>query len=171
MFNYQIQTPIAFIIFKRLDTTARVFEAIRQAKPPKLLVIADGPCPDRPGEDQKCAVARAIIDQVDWDCEVLNNYDAYVNLGCRLRVSSGMNWVFDRVEEAIILEDDLSLLLLFSPSLKNCWSVTETLSGFCQSLVKMFSFGEKELIIVTTFLAIITAGFGRVGGELGSIMI
>ncbi|MEG4090553.1 hypothetical protein [Microcoleus sp. Pol12B4] len=170
MFNYQIQTPIAFIIFKRLDTTARAFEAIRQAKHPKLLIIADGPCPDRPGEDQKCAASRAIIDQVDWDCEVLKNY-AYVNFRCRLRVSSGLNWVFDQVEEAIILEDDLSLILLFSASLKNCWSVTETLSGFCQSLVKMFSFGEKELIIVTTFLAIITAGFGRVGGELGSIMI
>ncbi|MEG5042559.1 MULTISPECIES: glycosyltransferase family 2 protein [unclassified Microcoleus] len=105
MFNYQIQTPVAFIIFKRRDTTARVFEAIRQAKPPKLLVITDGRCPDLPGEDQECAAARAIIDQVDGDCEVLKNY-ADVNLGCRLRVSSGRNWVFDQVEEAIILEDD-----------------------------------------------------------------
>jgi hypothetical protein len=105
MSNYKIQTPVAFIIFKRPDTTARVFEAIRQAKPPKLLVIADGPRPDRLGEDQECAATRAIIDQVDWDCEVLKNY-ADVNLGCLHRVSSGLNWVFDMVEEAIILEDD-----------------------------------------------------------------
>jgi hypothetical protein len=105
MSNYKIQTPVAFIIFKRPDTTARVFEAIRQAKPPKLLVVADGPRPDRPGEDKECAATRAIIDQVDWDCEVLKNY-AEVNLGCRQGVSSGINWVFDTVEEAIILEDD-----------------------------------------------------------------
>ena len=38
-----MKTPVAFIIFNRPDTTKRVFEAIRQAKPPKLFVIADGP--------------------------------------------------------------------------------------------------------------------------------
>ncbi|MFM6097505.1 MAG: glycosyltransferase family 2 protein, partial [Dolichospermum sp.] len=43
-----MKTPVAFIIFNRPDTTKRVFEAIRQAKPPKLLVIADGPRADRP---------------------------------------------------------------------------------------------------------------------------
>jgi len=105
MFHSRIGTPVAFIIFKRPDTTARVFEAIRQVKPPKLLVVADGPRPDRPGEDQECAAARAIIDQVDWDCEVLQNY-ADTNLGCRQRVASGIDWIFDTVEEAIIIEDD-----------------------------------------------------------------
>ena len=37
-----MKTPVAFIIFKRPYTTEKVFEAIRQAKPPKLFVIADG---------------------------------------------------------------------------------------------------------------------------------
>ncbi|TRU16354.1 MAG: glycosyltransferase family 2 protein [Microcystis aeruginosa Ma_QC_B_20070730_S2] len=105
MANFQLTTPVAFLIFNRPDTTARVFEAIRQAKPPKLLVVADGPRPDRPDDIEKCKAARAIIDGVDWDCEVLTNYSE-VNLGCKNRVSSGLNWVFDTVEEAIILEDD-----------------------------------------------------------------
>jgi len=100
-----MKTPVAFIIFNRPDTTAKVFEAIRQAKPPKLLVIADRPRIDRPDEATKCAAARAIIESVDWECEVLTNYSD-VNLGCKLRVSSGLDWVFDTVEEAIILEDD-----------------------------------------------------------------
>jgi hypothetical protein len=82
-----------------------VFEAIRQAKPPKLLVVADGPRPDRPGEAEKCAAARAIIERVDWECEVLKNYSD-INLGCKQCVSSGISWVFEKVEEAIILEDD-----------------------------------------------------------------
>jgi hypothetical protein len=105
MLHSRIGTPVAFIIFKRPDTTARVFEAIRQAKPPKLLVVADGPRPDRPGEDKECIATRAIIDQVDWDCEILKNY-ADTNLGCRRRVASGLDWVFETVEEAIIIEDD-----------------------------------------------------------------
>jgi hypothetical protein len=100
-----MKTPVAFFIFKRPDTTEKVFEAIRQAKPPKLFVVADGPRPDRPGEAEKCAAARAIIDRVDWDCEVIKNYSD-VNLSARIRVSSGLDWVFEMVEEAILLEDD-----------------------------------------------------------------
>jgi hypothetical protein len=105
MADFQLTTPVAFLIFNRPDTTARVFEAIRQAKPPKLLVVADGPRTDRPDDVEKCKDARAIIEKVDWDCEVLTNYSD-VNLGCKSRVSSGLNWVFDTVEETIILEDD-----------------------------------------------------------------
>ena len=105
MADFQLTTPVAFLIFNRPDTTARVFEAIRQAKPPKLLVVADGPRPDRPDDVEKCKAARAIIDGVDWDCEVLTNYSD-ANLGCKNRVSSGLDWVFETVEEAIILEDD-----------------------------------------------------------------
>ena len=103
--DWQLHTPVAFIIFNRPDTTARVFEEIRRARPAKLLVVADGPRPDRPGEAEKVAAARAIIEQVDWPCEVLKNYSD-INLGCRRRVSSGLDWVFQTVEEAIILEDD-----------------------------------------------------------------
>ena len=35
----------------------------------------------------------------------MTNYSD-VNLGCKIRVSSGLDWVFSEVEEAIILEDD-----------------------------------------------------------------
>ncbi|MBD2773260.1 glycosyltransferase family 2 protein [Iningainema tapete] len=100
-----MKTSIAFIIFNRPQTTEKVFEAIRQAKPPKLFVIADGPRADRPDEASKCEDTRAIIERVDWDCEVIKNY-ADTNLGCKQRVSSGIDWVFNNVEEAIILEDD-----------------------------------------------------------------
>lgn len=105
MAEFQLTTPVAFLIFNRPDTTARVFEAIRQAKPPKLLVVADGPRLDRPNDVEKCKAARAIIDGVDWDCEVLTNYSD-VNLGGNQRISGGLNWVFKNVEKAIILEDD-----------------------------------------------------------------
>ena len=98
-------TPVALIIFNRPDTTERVFEEIRRARPPKLLVVADGPRADMPGEAERCTAARAIIDGVDWDCEVLTNYSD-VNLGCKLRPTTGLDWVFDTVPEAIIFEDD-----------------------------------------------------------------
>ncbi len=100
-----MQTPVVFLIFKRPDTTQKVFDKIRQSKPPKLFVIADGARLDREGENEKCEKTRSIIEQVDWDCEVIKNYSD-VNLGCARRVSSGLDWVFSQVNEAIILEDD-----------------------------------------------------------------
>jgi hypothetical protein len=100
-----MKTPVALFVFNRPDTTCQVFETIRQAKPIKLLVVADGPRPNRSGEVEKCAEVRSIVNRVDWDCEVITNY-ADSNLGCKRRVSSGLDWVFNIVEEAIILEDD-----------------------------------------------------------------
>jgi hypothetical protein len=98
-----LSTPVVFIIFNRPDLTGIVFKAISQARPKKLLIIADGP---RFSEEVgKCEEARSIIDKVDWDCEVLTNFSE-TNLGCKKRVSSGLDWAFSEVEEAIILEDD-----------------------------------------------------------------
>jgi len=99
----QLATPVVFIIYKRPETTRRVFEVIARARPSKLLVIADGP--RSPEETSPCEAARAIINAVDWDCEVLTEY-ADANLGLKRRVSSGLDWVFAQVDEAIILEDD-----------------------------------------------------------------
>jgi hypothetical protein len=42
---------------------------------------------------------------VDWPCKVLTDF-AKSNLGCKQRVSTALTWVFERVERAIILEDD-----------------------------------------------------------------
>lgn len=100
-----MSTPISLFIFKRPETTKKVFKAIRFLKPSKLLVVADGPRASRLGEAEKCIAAREIIDEVDWECEVFKNYSE-TNLGCARRVSSGLDWVFSIVEETIILEDD-----------------------------------------------------------------
>lgn len=76
-----MQTPVAFIIFNRPEVTERVFAEIARARPRKLLVIADGFRADKPGGAKECAASRAIIDRVDWECDVLKNY-SNINLGC-----------------------------------------------------------------------------------------
>ncbi|NEO98676.1 MAG: glycosyltransferase family 2 protein [Symploca sp. SIO2E9] len=137
MNNFQLKTPVVFIIFNRPDTTYKVFEVIRKVKPPKLFVIADGPRVDRSGEAEKCAAARAIIDHVDWDCEVLKNFSD-LNMGCKGRVSSGLDWVFNRIEEAIILEDDC----LPHP----------TFFRFCEELLEKYRDDERVMTITGTNL-------------------
>ena len=127
-----MKTPVAFLIFNRPDTTEKVFEAIRAAKPPKLLVVADGARSDRPDEAEKCEAARKIIEGVDWQCEVLTNYSE-VNLGCKQRVSSGLDWVFKNVEEAIILEDDCV--------------PHPTFFHFCEELLNYYRDDERIMVI------------------------
>jgi len=91
-----LTTPVLFLIFNRPDTTQKVFNAIRQAKPKQLFVAADGPRPDKEGEMEKCEQVRKIIEQVDWDCKLYKDYSD-VNLGCKVRPSSGIDWFFKNV--------------------------------------------------------------------------
>ncbi len=97
---------VVLLVFNRPELTERVLERVRDARPTTLLVVADGPRPDHPDDIQKCAKVRQLISsRLDWDVRLLTNY-AEANMGLRQRVSSGLTWVFENVERAIILEDD-----------------------------------------------------------------
>ncbi|MDM8542634.1 hypothetical protein QUF90_16285 [Desulfococcaceae bacterium HSG9] len=122
--------PIAFLIFNRPDLTRIVFESIARAKPEKLFVVADGP--RFPEEAEKCEQARAVIDRIDWDCKVITNFSDK-NLGCGRRVSSGIDWVFSKVEEAIFLEDD-------------CLP-TESFFSYCQTLLDRYRDDHRIMTI------------------------
>lgn len=97
--------PVAILNFNRPHLTRQVFEVVRQIKPRRLLLIADGPRADRPDDVRLCAEVRAIFEEIDWDCEVSRKFSD-INLGSFKSNSSGLNWVFDTVEEAIVIEDD-----------------------------------------------------------------
>ena len=97
------KTPILFIIFNRPDVTQKVFNEIKKIKPKKLFITADGARNE--DEWKKCNKARNIINQIDWECEIRKNYSDK-NLGCKIGVSSGIDWFFKNVEQGIILEDD-----------------------------------------------------------------
>lgn len=124
-----MKTAVAFIVFNRPEVTRRVLAAIREARPPVLLVIADGPRAGREGEAEKCAEVRTLVEAgVDWPCKLETNY-ADKNLGCARRVSSGLDWVFSQVEEAIILEDDCLPDASFFP--------------FCEELLERYREDER----------------------------
>jgi len=98
-----LQTSVAFFIFNRPQLAGRVFAEIAAARPTRLFVVADGPRSE--AERTRCEEARRLISEIDWPCEISTNF-ADTNLGCKRRVSSGLDWVFSQCEEAIILEDD-----------------------------------------------------------------
>jgi hypothetical protein len=98
-------TALLFMVFNRPDTTLRVFNAIRRARPTRLYVAVDGPRPDRAGEVARVEIVRKIATAVDWPCDVKTLFRDQ-NLGCKRAVSGAITWFFEHEEEGIILEDD-----------------------------------------------------------------
>jgi len=92
------------IVFNRPDTTAEVFRAVRDYAPRQLFVAQDGPRRGT-GEAGRCQAVRAIVEGVDWECDVRYLYRDQ-NLGCGRAVSEAVTWFFEHVEEGVILEDD-----------------------------------------------------------------
>jgi hypothetical protein len=100
-----LDRPVVLFFFNRPKHLERVFARVRQAQPSNLVLISDGPRPDRPEEAQACADCRSVVAQVDWPCQVTRCY-AEQNMGCRDRIASGIRETFERYEAAIFLEDD-----------------------------------------------------------------
>jgi hypothetical protein len=125
-----IETPVVLFLYKRPEKTALVLDAIAQARPKRLYVIADGPkCEE---EGVKCQQTRATIQNLSWDCEVRTCFSDR-NLGLGPRVSSGLDWVFSQELKAIILEDDC----LPAPSF----------FSFCEVLLKYFEDDDRVVHI------------------------
>ncbi len=102
--NEQFERPILFIVFKRLDKTQKVFEAIKKIKPKKLYVASDGP---RNSSEEKLVlkVREYIIKNVDWDCDLKLRFRDK-NLGVGFGPNDAIDWFFSNEEAGIILEDD-----------------------------------------------------------------
>ncbi|MES2438938.1 MAG: glycosyltransferase family 2 protein [Verrucomicrobiota bacterium] len=96
---------LLFLIFNRPDLTARVFARIKENRPEKLYVAADGPRATKEGETVQCELSRAATEKIDWPCEVQRLYRTE-NLGCKAAVSSAITWFFEHEPAGIILEDD-----------------------------------------------------------------
>lgn len=125
-----LETPVAFFLFNRPDLTQIVFEAVARQRPRTLLLVADGPRSD--AERVLCEQAREVVSRVDWPCEVLTEFSPQ-NLGCKRRVSSGLDWVFSQVPEAIVLEDDCLPAPSFFP--------------YCQTLLARYRDDERVMHI------------------------
>ncbi len=148
-----MKTPVAFIIFNRPKQTKLVIDALRLIKPEKIYVVADGP--RNRDEQSKCDEARAIIETIDWKCEVLKKYSVE-NLGCGVSVSHGLDWVFDNEEMAIILEDDCLPNPSFFP--------------FCEKLLEKYKDDERIMHVSGNFFQHKNRKFNDQNSYYGSIL-
>src|SRR3989344_3866107 len=137
------KTPVVMVGFGRPQKTQQVFDQIKKIRPEKLFAIFDGP---RHEQDRPyCEAVRAIVDeQIDWPCQVFKQYPP-VNLRCKPNMVAGFNWVFENVEEAIILEDDCVPDLTFFP--------------YCQEMLEKYRRDTRILDISGTNFNVRQKGF------------
>ena len=106
--------PVVMLVFRRPELTRQVFERVREAKPPTLIIVADGPREGSRSDEVLVRETRQILAEVDWECSVHRIYSD-TNLGLKARVSSGLDKAFELVDSAIILEDDCVPAASFFP--------------------------------------------------------
>ena len=128
----KFDTPIAYIIYNRAEHTRKSFEVLKKLRPSRLFIIADGPKPDNVSDISSVTTVRKITEDLNWDCRVERNYSK-VNLGLKSRVSSGLDWVFEQVDKAIVLEDD-------------CIPHPDFFK-FCESLLNFYEKNDKISVI------------------------
>jgi hypothetical protein len=127
-----LETPVLIIAYRRADTTRRVFDAVREARPKRIYVACNAPRPDRPQETGQCAAVRKIFDEVDWPCDVNRLYrDSH--LCARDSISGAISWFFQNEEKGIILEDD-------------CVPVP-SFFAFCRELLERYAADQRVAMI------------------------
>ncbi len=127
------QNAVLMLVFNRPDVTEQVFQAVRNARPPRLYVAADGPRPGRSQDEETTAKVREVFKQVDWPCEVHTRF-LTENLGCRNAVSSAIDWFFSKEEQGIVLEDDV----LPSPAF----------FSYCDTMLERYKHDERVFSVV-----------------------
>lgn len=100
----KLDTAVLLITYKRLDTTKKVFEAIRQAKPSRFY-IASNIGKDEVGIQEVNKVRDFLEKNIDWDCKVFKLYREE-HLSAKNSISGAIEWFFQNEKMGIILEDD-----------------------------------------------------------------
>lgn len=96
--------------FNRIDTTKLVFEQIKQVKPNKIYLASDGARDkidkNNITESKKVDdIRKYLLENISWDCDIKTRF-LMQNNGCKIAVSSAIEWFFANEEQGIILEDD-----------------------------------------------------------------
>lgn len=122
---------VAFFVYNRPQITFRTFRQILSYSPKKIFIISDGP---KLNETDRLKVesVRQIINN-EYSSANIDYLYRNENLGCRESIVSGLKWVFNQVEECIILEDDCYPDLSFF--------------NYCAELLSFYKSNEKVMSI------------------------
>lgn len=124
--------PVLYITFARPEYARRTFDAIKLAKPEILYFYSNKARNNYPIEDEKNKEIRNYITEIDWPCNLKTFFrDEYVDVYTSL--FSAIDWVFEKNEKAIIIEEDCLC--------------SKTFFSFCEELLDRYENDESIWMI------------------------
>lgn len=102
---WEIDVNVLIIFFVRDEVLKKTFEAVKKARPRRLLLWQDGPRDGRVDDLAGIERCRQVVEDIDWDCEVYTHYNEK-NIGCDPSIYYAYKWAFSKVDKCIFLEDD-----------------------------------------------------------------
>ncbi len=96
--------PVVLFLFKRSSTLKEIIERLREVKPQKIYLLADGPRNNE--EATEVVKCRNLVEQlINWNCQIIKHY-AEKNIGVIENIGNGARWVLEQEQWAIFIEDD-----------------------------------------------------------------
>lgn len=127
-----MSTPILLLVFNRPEHTEALISMLRNIRPTRVYVHADGARAQVSGESEKVIAVREMVGLIDWPCAVKTLYRTE-NYGLRAGVFGALNWFFEQEEQGIVLEDDCLPDATFFP--------------FCAELLERFAENDQVMHI------------------------
>jgi hypothetical protein len=126
-----INSPVVFVFYKKVDTTIKAFEKIREVKPRVLYLFSDGP---KANDDKSVILAlrNTISNLVDWNCEIYENY-LETNVGVWGIYKYALDIVFNKEDRLIYLEDDIV--------------ASNSFFRFCDELLERYYYSDQIYMI------------------------
>ena len=129
---YKTDIAVLLLFFNRSQTFSQVFEAVRQARPSKLLLYQDGPRDAHDLAGIEACRKIASDEHIDWDCEVHRQYLEH-NQGCDPSGYRSHQWAFSLTDKVMVLEDDVVPAQSFFP--------------FCKEMLDRYEHDERISMI------------------------
>lgn len=125
-----VDVAVLILFFNRPVPLKQVFAQVKAARPSRLFLYQDGPRneKDLPGIN----ACRAIVADIDWDCEVHRLYQEK-NYGCDPSGFMSQQWAFSLADKCIVLEDDVVASVSFF--------------RFCKELLDKYEHDERIAMI------------------------
>ena len=119
--------PVVIIVYNRPFQTKKLLKKLEDIKPKNLIIISDGPKKNSL-DIKKNLEVRKITKKINWSCKKIY-INSKNNLGLKKRIYTGLNFVFKKFDQAIILEDDCI--------------PNDSFFYFCNKLLKVYKKNKK----------------------------
>ena len=106
--NFDSQNPaVLLIVLNRPDKTKKILDSILNSDTKRLYIASDGPRINNESDNILCKEVGDLINNLIKSKTIqIKTLIRTENLGCKVAVSSAIDWFFEKEQEGIILEDD-----------------------------------------------------------------